>query len=131
MPVTFYHSVQSFVQAGMNFILSGGRLVDQNTANLRAEICSGCHNNLPTAEIRKSGCSTCQKMGDFAIDQVRSTVIKTKKTTFDSSLLACGLCGCDLKISVWIPNQTLLKLEDANAYPSFCWKKKIQENLEV
>lgn len=131
MPVTFYNSVQSFAQAGWNFILSGGKLVDQNTANLRAEICAGCHNNLPTAEIRKGGCSTCQKMGDLAIDGVRATIIKTKKTPHNPVLLACGLCGCDLKISVWMPNQTLLKLEDANAYPSFCWKKKIEENLEV
>lgn len=131
MGVSFYHTVQSFSQFLLNFVLGGGQLVDQNTANIRAEICMGCHNNLPTSEIKKSGCATCRKIGNLAINSLRSTIIKSNKTPLDGRLLACGICGCDLKISVWIPNETLLSKDDANAYPDFCWKKKILEGTNV
>lgn len=130
MAVSFFKTVQSFSQFIAAFLMNGGGLVDQNTANLRADICSTCHNNVPSGDVRK-GCGVCGKLGGGVINSFRKNVIKDNKTTSDSKLLACGLCGCDLKITVWVPNQVLLKLEDANAYPSFCWKKKILENQEL
>lgn len=130
MAVSFFHTVQSFTQFLWNWILKGGTLVSQNVANLRAETCVSCHNNKPSSEVRK-GCSSCNKAGNKVVDKVRATIIKQNKTPSDSRLLVCNLCGCDNKISVWIPNQILLKREDANAFPDFCWKKKILENLDV
>lgn len=105
-------------------------MLDQNTANLRASICVQCHNNKPSSEVR-GGCSTCQKMGNKVINSVREQIIKGNSTPSDAKLLTCAICGCDNRITVWIPNQILLKVEDANAYPGFCFKKKILENLEV
>lgn len=131
MSVSFFHTVQSFSQFLWNWVLSGGNLVDQNTANIRAGICASCHNNLPSSEVRKGGCSTCNKMGNYTLEKVRDTIIKGHRTTNDSKLLTCGLCGCDNRISVWIPNVVLLNIEDANAYPEFCYKKKRLENLDV
>jgi hypothetical protein len=131
MGVSFFHTVQSFAQFLMNFTLSGGKLVDQNTANQRADICKGCHNNKPTDEVRTSICNSCNKMGSMVLNQLRSTIIKNNATTGDSGLLTCGICGCDNRISVWIPNHNLLAREDAFAYPTFCWKKKILENTEI
>lgn len=130
MAVSFYYTVQSFTQFLWNWLLKGGTLVSQNIANLRAETCISCHNNKPSSEVRKS-CSACNKLGNKAIDKVRATIIKENKTPSDSRLLTCGICGCDLKVSVWIPNVILLKVEDVNAYPTQCWKKKRAENLDV
>lgn len=130
MPISTFQTVQSFVQFLWNWKLGNGQLVDQNTANLRASICAGCHNNKPSSETRGT-CSSCNKMGNAILNKVRSSIVGGLTTTSEAKLKTCGICGCDLKISAWIPNQILLKLEDANAYPSFCWKKKIQENLEV
>lgn len=130
MGVSFFHTVKSFAQFASNWLLKGGTLVDQNTANIRAATCATCHNNKPSSEARV-GCSVCNKMGNAAINAVRSSVIKNNKTTSDHRLLTCAVCGCDLKISVWIPNQILLTKQESNAYPSFCWKKKIEQDQDV
>lgn len=130
MAVTFFQTLKSFSVFIKRFILNGGTLVDQNTANLRAAICAGCHNNKSSGDIRKV-CRVCGKLGAAAVDKFRSEVIKDNKTSSDSKILACGICGCDLKISVWIPSDVLVTKEDANAYPTFCWKKKILENVNL
>lgn len=131
MAVTFFHTLKSFSQFLWNWKLSGSPLVDQNTANLRAAICSGCHNNKASGDVRKGGCAVCNKMGNKALNKIRGDIIGSGGTTSDSSLLACGICGCDLRLSVWIPNSVLLTAEDANAYPSFCWKKKVVEGQDL
>lgn len=130
MAVTKFQTVQSFVQFLLNWYLKGGQLVDQATANTRAAICAACHNDLPSSEVRR-GCSTCNKMGNVVLNSVRQKIIKNNSTPHDSKLLTCAICGCCLKISVWIPNQMLLKNEDANAYPTHCWKKAILENRDL
>lgn len=130
MAVSTFKTVQSFVQFLWSWYTTGGKLLDQETANARAAICVQCHNNKPSHEAR-GGCSVCNKMGGVVLQSVRAQIIKNNTTPSDAKLLTCALCGCDNRITVWIPNQILLKLEDANAYPAFCFKKKIQENLEV
>lgn len=130
MAVTLFKTVQSFAQFVKNFILNGGRLLDQNTANLRAEICAGCHNNKSTSDITKT-CSACNKISRFAVNKFRNMVIKDNITTSDARLLACGICGCDLKITVWVPNSALLSKEDSNAYPTFCFKKAILRDADI
>lgn len=130
MAISFFKTVQSFSQFVAAFLANGGGLVDQNTANIRAATCAGCHNNKASGDVRKV-CSACNKMSNAAINKFRALVIKDNKTTSDSRLLTCGICGCDLKISVWIPNEALVTKEDANAYPSFCWKKKILEDANL
>lgn len=132
MPVTFFNTVQSFAQFLLNWALTGGKLVDQNTANIRAAICAGCFNNKPTNEIKKGGCSSCNKMGGIVLNSIRDKIISGKKTTSEGKLLACALCGCDLRIKVWVPLQVLGQTkEEANAWPTFCWRKKILEGTEV
>lgn len=132
MAISTYKTVQSFVQSLWSFFIGGGQLVDQNTANMRAAICASCHNNKESGEIKRSGCCGKGKLASLAINTVRSSLIKDKKTTSDSRLLACGLCGCDLKIKVWFPLSALGQtVEEANAWPSFCWRKKILEGTEI
>lgn len=130
MAVTFFHTVKSFTQFLWNFKLGGSHLVDQNTANLRGEICVGCHNNIPSKEVRK-GCSTCNKMGGRVLNSIRDSIISGNRTSVDGKLLTCGICGCDNRISVWIPNDVLLSVEDSNAYPSFCWKKAVEQGKDL
>lgn len=130
MAVSTFKTVQSFVRFLWSWYVGGGKLLDQAIANERAAICVQCHNNKPSHETR-GGCSVCNKMGGAVLQSVRAQIIKKNATPSDAKLLTCAICGCDNRITVWIPNQILLKLEDANAYPDFCFKKKIQENLEV
>ena len=113
-----------------SWISGGGKLLDQNTANLRAAICKDCHNNVPTSEVR-GGCSSCSRGETYVINLTRQVVIQGRGTPLDGHLKSCGICGCDIRTMVWLPNQALLKLEDANAYPAFCFKKKIVTNEEV
>lgn len=130
MAITFFKTVKSFTQFLWNWKLGGSQLVDQNTANLRAQICSSCHNNQAMGEIGK-GCGTCNKMGSRVLDGIRDEIISGNRTTADGYLKGCAICGCDLKISVWIPNNVLLSKEDANAYPEFCWKKAVLEDRNL
>jgi len=130
MAVTFFHTVKSFTQFLWNWKLQGSQLVDQNTANLRAEICVPCHNNKKSSEAG-TGCNTCNKLGNKLINQIRDTIITGNRTPSDANLKSCAICGCDNKISVWIPNEVLVAIEDVNAFPDFCWKKKRVDNQNL
>lgn len=131
MSVSYFNTVQSFVQFLWNWILGGGQLVDQNTANIRAALCVNCHNNKGSGEVRKKVCCGGGKLANIVVDKARASIIKQNKTVGDARLLVCGICGCDNKISVWIPNNVLLKPEDANAYPGFCWRKAVTEGRDL
>lgn len=131
MAVLTFGTLKAFIQFLLNWKLKGGIVVEQNVANVRASICAGCHNNKPDSEI-KGGCGVCNKGANFALNFIREKIIGKSRTTYDSKLLTCTLCKCDLKTKVWIPIKALgLTEEDANAWPSFCWIKKITENQEV
>lgn len=129
--MTFFSTVKQFTQFLGNYIASGGQLVDQNTANLRGSICVQCHNNKASKEVTGKECSTCMKAARSILGSIRSTIIKGNSTPNDRKLMVCGICGCDLKIKVWVPNNALISADDANAYPSFCWIKKIQEGKDL
>lgn len=128
--ISVFKSVKDFVAFLLNWRKSGGELVDQNTATIRASICVGCHNNVPSSEVRKACCGG-GAAANAALWAARKIIIQTKSTSYDKQLFVCALCSCDLKIKVWIPNSVLLAPEDANAYPTFCWQKKIVEGSEL
>lgn len=119
----FLERVKSFNHALAAYHKNGAVLVDQNTANIRANICTGCHNNVPDGEAR-SGCALCGGAEKVIVDQVSKTILQGRVTTHNSSLKACNICGCDNKLAVWFPQEYLLKKHDQNAYPTFCWKKE-------
>lgn len=122
---TFLERVKSFASSLTNYVQTGGQLVDQNTANIRAEICAACHNNKPDAEARKSCCGKGLVEG-AAILAIRTTIVGSRTTTSHSKLGSCGICGCVNNLQVWFPSNPLgMNEENANAYPSFCWKKQI------
>lgn len=131
MAIFTFQTLKSFAQFLWNFKLSGSPLVDQNTANIRAQTCVSCHNNIASGDVKKGGCGVCQKMGNAALNGIRADIIGNNNTPVDPYLLTCGICGCDLKMSVWIPNVVLVNVEDVNAYPAFCWKKLRLENRDL
>lgn len=129
--IPFFQSVTSFTDFLKSFITSGGKLVGKNVANTRAEICVGCHNNQASTEVRKSCCGG-GAANTAALWAARVMIIQNRTTPSDKQLLVCSLCGCDLKIKVWIPLEALGQTkEEANAWPTFCWCKKILEDKEV
>jgi hypothetical protein len=127
---TFLERFNRFAHAFTEFLRGGGDFVDQNTANIRAEICAQCHNNVPDDEARvySGGCTTCNKafsgIENVFIDGIRKSVIGNKITTSHNKLKSCKLCGCDNKISVWFPLKVFNVSEETNnAFPFFCYKR--------
>lgn len=122
---TFLERIQSFAASLTNYVLTGGKLVDQNTANIRASICAACHNNKPDAEARK-GCCGKGLVESAAILAIRKGIVGDRVTTSHARLGSCQICGCVNNLAVWFPSNPLgVSDENANAYPSFCWKKQI------
>lgn len=122
---TFLERVKNFASSLTNYVNTGGKLVDQNTANIRAEICASCHNNIKDTEARKSCCGKGLIEG-AAILAIRKGIVGDRVTTSHAKLGSCNICGCVNNLQVWFPSNPLGVNEDnKNAYPSFCWKKQI------
>lgn len=114
--------IKAFAVALKNYILSGGKLVDQNTANIRSSICVHCHNNVGDQIV--PGCEPCSNLASAGIQFIRNTVLNGRKTPLDSKLKSCALCGCDIRMKIWFP----VKYFDptgslSNKWPTFCWMK--------
>lgn len=121
---------QNFFLTLKNFILEGGAFVDQNTANIRSQICATCHNNVPGSEARpvSGSCRGCgklmQSIEESAIAASRRFVVGDRRTDHDELLKSCGICGCDNRVAIWFPlNAFRIDETNRNAYPTFCWKK--------
>lgn len=126
-PTTFLENLRSFAMAGKNYVMAGGQLVNQNTANSRALICAPCHNNVPSGEARRApgGCGKCGAAVQSGIDAVRGIVLAGRSTPHDAKLQACRLCGCDLKLKIWFPVKYFdPDCSKCNQWPEFCWMKQ-------
>jgi hypothetical protein len=77
-------------------------LVEQEEAERRAAICSGCQWNISMA-----GCQTCGA-GDVVRAAV-SRIIGDKTTSADQYLGGCCGCHCSLKSIVWVKGSILKK----------------------
>lgn len=131
----FIEGASRFVNTAKNFAESGGVVVDQETADRRSSTCVGCHNNVASI-AQSSGCKACNKaiqalndaawwMAEKGIEALRPLVIGNRQSREHGKLGKCGICGCDNKTAVWIPNATFgLSEQDKLAFPSFCWKKE-------
>lgn len=122
---TFLERARSFAATLVNYVSTGGRLVDQNTANIRAETCASCHANVPDKEAR-TGCCGKGLVESAAILAMRKGIVGDRVTTSHSKLGSCSVCGCVNNLQVWFPSNPLgVNDENKNAYPSFCWKKDV------
>lgn len=125
MAANITNKIQSFATALKNYILSGGKLVDQNTANIRAKTCSSCHNNKDEPGV--VGCVPCAKLAGAGVQFIRASVLAGRKTPHEMKLKSCALCGCDIRLKIWFP----VKYFDPNSveinkWPTFCWMKDNQ-----
>lgn len=130
-PPAFVEKVKAFAAVLTNHLAHGAVLVDQNTANIRSTICRYCHNNVaPGPNI--GNCGPCEKMAEKGVDVIRAGVLHGRQTPNDDKLKSCALCSCDLRMKVWFQLKTLGHTkEEVNAFPDFCWIKKIAEDKEV
>lgn len=117
-----FHQVVVFLKVLKDWIFestAGGepQWVSQEEADARALTCSQCPNNIAAI----GGCAACADLLSKAV-----AIIGQRKTKYDNSLRACGVCGCDLKAIAHVPLSILAKGENeeqAKLYSSFCWKK--------
>ncbi len=111
-------------QVSIRHKLAGSPLVDQETADARAKICSAC----PFQGQVQFPCGSfpCGEMQNFV-----KGIIGSKSTKYDSQLKSCKCCHCWNSVSVWVPldiQQSVLTEKQKDSfryvlenYPN-CWK---------
>lgn len=104
--------------------LAGSPLVDQDTANARAKICSTC----PFCVSIQMPCGgICSELKQFI-----QTIIGSKTTPYDDHLKSCAVCHCWASIMCWVPleiQQSVLSQEQKDSFryaveTANCWKGK-------
>lgn len=124
----FSHEFQRVLQGTatlVNWFLAGREKVPSVEAERRAIICATCiFNRAP------QGCTACN-VG--AVTKLVQQVVGGVPTSQDAKLLACQICGCDLKAKVWLPLAVLQRHIPAKqqeqfppAYRGFagCWLRE-------
>lgn len=105
----------SFSKAFIKHVANGCEFVDIEEAKRRAEICRGCHMNMP-----KEGCTSCGPLVSFI-----ELAIPAERRFDDLEM--CAACGCSLKAKV---NATNDVIEAGNKgrnlrMPAHCWQNKL------
>lgn len=97
-----------------------GTIVDQDTAEQRALICSRC-----VANVSVPGCSGCSGLANLV-----ASLKGAKNTKQDHLLKACGVCHCSNEAQVWYAAEDLAKGVTAEMMETYreieesdgCWK---------
>jgi len=99
---------------------AGGIVVDQNTAQDRANICLRCPHN-------KRGL-TVTKVVALAVKETMSFKKKLKlRVNGEKRLHHCEVCSCVIRLMLWEPIGRIamgLTQEEIDALPAHCWKLK-------
>lgn len=97
-----------------SWMWTGFKKVDIEEANRRATICAACPLNQPSG-----GCSACAAN---AMREAVTQILGRDRTVAHDSLNVCHICGCSLKVAVWVPMELLLKHKPETAdRPAWCW----------
>jgi len=113
--ITFADVIR-FGKTTLKYLKSGGRVVSQEEAERRAEICTACEFNNPKNKDEK-GCLSCiAKKIYFAIRK------RTPETSLDDKLTFCKVCNCELKIKVHLPLSAIDNEGIIHKYPWHCWQ---------
>jgi len=104
-----------FTKAFIKHVANGCEFVDIEEAHRRADICLGCHMNMP-----KEGCATCGTLVSFIEMAIPS------ERRFDG-LEMCAACGCSLKAKVNATQDVILAgNKNRNLkMPAHCWQNKL------
>jgi len=133
--MTILEAQRNFKQALKSIAADG--FVSHEEAERRARICISCHNHVKNANYTapsQGGCRGCSKatqvldaalwnLGLKAVDMISPLLLAGKSTSMDGQLGQCGLCGCLLKLKIWIKNNVGGFAGKENMWPSFCWQK--------
>lgn len=115
------------VSAGIGLMLdwlgSGLKPVDQETANSRAHICLNCRFNQPTSLVQRVTLGTVAD-GIHKLMEEKSEM--KLATPDDAKLRTCSLCDCVLALKVWTPMDHVRAHTDEklkSELPDHCWVK--------
>lgn len=101
---------------------SGGSVVDQETAQHRANTCQTC-------ALNKRGSPVTTAVA-LAIRGQLGVKNKLKlRVDGEKGLHNCDACGCVLRLLVWQPQERIemqISEDEMMKLPSFCWKVKHQ-----
>jgi hypothetical protein len=96
------------------WMLKGFAKVSQQEADGRSKTCAACPFNQ-----QAEGCTTC---ASNSIREAVEGVLGTSKSEAHDSLHTCQICGCTLKVAVWVPQYLLDKhKKPAAGKPAWCW----------
>ena len=108
-----FPQIVRWVKAMYQFAINGKfELVLQEEAERRAKICAACPHQIAT-----SGCWGCK-----GIAGMLPHIAGARKTSYDTQLKACGICGCYNAVSVHLPVD--VQGGEGLGFPDFCWKSK-------
>jgi hypothetical protein len=99
-----------------SWLLKGFSKISQQEADARAKTCAACPFNQPA-----DGCTTC---ASESIRQAVESVIGNSRTASHDSLHTCRICGCNVKVAVWVPKELMDKhkpQEQISKAPEWCW----------
>ena len=109
--------VQRFGRTVYHAAINNKPLVDPAEAERRAVICASCPMNVPI-----EGCVMCK-----TILRKIAEYVGARTTPHCNLLQGCGVCGCELKVAVWVDLETQQQAIDPEtnaAFPSGCWKRR-------
>jgi hypothetical protein len=106
---------ERFLRTAKAFIFDGGQRVSQEEAERRAAICAKCPMN-----VSGEFCNTC-----FLRGMVASTValVTGWKTSRDAELKTCGVCGCELRVKLMMPVETMDDKALRDQWVEGCWMR--------
>jgi GT2 family glycosyltransferase/ADP-heptose:LPS heptosyltransferase len=96
------------------WIGSGGDPVSKDLAYRRAETCIACPHNQP-GKVLESGIAEAIREQDGLRRGHRLTLSNEGK------LKSCDICGCYLKLKVWVPMKHLSPRTRMADFPAHCW----------
>jgi hypothetical protein len=100
-----------------SWILSGKEMVSQEHADRRSTVCYSCPMNKTARD-----CAPCKLP---VIHALIEQLIGDARSEKHDNLEGCAVCGCALKVKVWVPIQHIAKgTMNKQDYPDACWVKQ-------
>lgn len=100
----------------LSWLASGFEFVPQAEADARAAVCASCPFNGPAV-----GCTGCVGSAMQTLRVSLRQLVGARKTAVDGRLNSCYICGCELRVKVWVPRAILashMSGDQAKAFPA-------------
>lgn len=95
---------------------SGMEPVDMANAEQRARTCLQCPKNTVLGNLETA---VAKKISEQ--ETVRSKIGSRLPADVEENLNSCEVCGCYLKLKVWVPEKTLEGYTNVEEFPADCW----------